>query len=231
MKQSLENLIKSHKFDYVNEDITEDNFPFQENDSKPKEYKIFHFNKLIESEKVIAEMKKEGYEPATLRDLLNWKDWNEKDFVVALGSVWQDRDGYRIVPYLRRYGSERVLDLSWLEYDWSGIYRFAAVRKLASDRGENKMTPLKTMKDFDKEFDKEFSGLMIVGNDECIASINHIKSFFHSQIQLLINEFKECLPTETYFTIGKNAKIYCDGFNSCREQTLKNLEDLLNGKS
>ena len=89
------------------------------------------------------------------------------------------------------------------------------------------------MKDFDKEFDAKFSyanfcwnGDTVVGEKFAKKQKREVKQFFHSQLQLLINEFKECLPTETYFTIGKNAKIYCDGFNSCREQMLKNLEKL-----
>jgi hypothetical protein len=73
--------------------------------------------------------------------LLNWKDWNEKDFVVALGSVWRGRDGNRCVPYLRRDGSGRRLILYWIEYDWYEIYRFAAVRKLASDLSTSDSQP------------------------------------------------------------------------------------------
>lgn len=46
----------------------------------------------------------------------------------TLGSVWQNPNGNRNVPYLDRNGSERHLNLNWIENDWNEICRFAAVR-------------------------------------------------------------------------------------------------------
>lgn len=44
------------------------------------------------------------------------------------GSVWQKLNGNRNVAYLNRNASKRNLNLNWIENDWNGIYRFAAVR-------------------------------------------------------------------------------------------------------
>lgn len=52
-----------------------------------------------------------------------------------IGSVWQNRNGNRNVPYLNRNGSKRNLNLNWTDNDWNEIYRFAAVRNsLHSER-------------------------------------------------------------------------------------------------
>lgn len=122
---SLSSLIKSHKFDWVNPDITEDNFP------TPKEirtdFKLCHFDRYIPSEDAIKEIEKDGYSPATIYELLSWEGWNDKDWVVALGSV-AGVDGGRRVAALYRRGSERGLDLRWFGSGWSAVCRFLAVR-------------------------------------------------------------------------------------------------------
>ena len=121
----LSKLIEKGKFGYVNSDITEANFPDLK--SKAKEYKLFHFDRTIFSEDIIKEMQKEGWEPADLRQLLSWKDGNEKDWVVALGQEWRDSRGDRGVPYLD-FDGERMLRLGWDGGGWHARCRFLAVR-------------------------------------------------------------------------------------------------------
>ena len=129
--KTLEQLIKQNKLDYVNPNITEANFPVrpQDNDSE-KEYKVFNFGS-ISSENAIAGMEKEGFRPATNRELLQWavKNWNGKDWIVALGQTWLDSDGTRNVSVLNFNGDERQLFLAWFAFDWSVGYWFLAVRK------------------------------------------------------------------------------------------------------
>ncbi len=43
-------------------------------------------------------------------------------------TVWQNSNGNRYVPYLNRNGSNRKLNLNWIDNDWNDICRFAAVR-------------------------------------------------------------------------------------------------------
>ena len=121
---TLSSLIKKWKFDYVDSDI-EKHFTLEE--VRSKEYKLFHFDRYISSEDAIKEMAKEGFLPANLAELLSWKEWNEEDCVIALGSVaWVYGD--RRVPYLGRDDSERRLSLSWFDRGWNGNYRFLAVK-------------------------------------------------------------------------------------------------------
>lgn len=127
---NLSSLIDMRKFDYVNSDITEKLFPF------PNEvwnnYKLFHFDKDISSEDAIKEMEKEGYRAANIYELLLYLDWNEKDWIVALGSVAGVYGG-RYVPCLGKSDSERHLGLSNWDDGWPAYYRFLAVRNLSSE--------------------------------------------------------------------------------------------------
>lgn len=118
----LTSLIAPLKFDYVNSNIVDGLFP------DPKEissdYKVFHFNKFISSEEVIKDMTVEGYRPAHAWELLGYakEEWNNKDWVVALGSVGKVH-GNRRVPYLDGDDSERRLSLGWFDCGWGSWRR------------------------------------------------------------------------------------------------------------
>lgn len=132
----LEELIKSKKFDYVNPDITSKLFPAPK--SVGTDFKLFHFNRYISSEDAIKEMEKEGYRAANVYELPSWDGWNDKDLVVALGSVGKV-DGSRRVPDLDRHASKRGLDLHWWDGDWGAGYRFlgTAVTSVPSTLGNS----------------------------------------------------------------------------------------------
>jgi hypothetical protein len=114
------------KLDYINSDITIENFP----EEKVREgFKIFHFGEYLTTEEVVSKLDKEGYQPANLAELLTYKEWNGKDFVVALGSVWQNRSGGPGVVCLWSVVGRRGLDLRWTGYRWYSGVLVAGVRK------------------------------------------------------------------------------------------------------
>lgn len=127
-RRTLADMIFAGKFDSVNSNITEEHFPSERIRGKVK---IFHFDRFISSENAVKEMEKEGYVPANIYELLQYaeKDWNGKDVVVALGSVWRDRIHDRDVAYLWGDSGGRDLSLYWFGIDWNAHSRFAAVRK------------------------------------------------------------------------------------------------------
>ena len=129
----VEAAVREGKYDWSNTDINDKNFKTSHTGQKEVEMKLFHFNRYVESEEAIREMKKEGYRPAELHELLafgaKYPDEQRKYPIVALGSVWRYWDGYRHVPYLWRDGSERNLNLNYFVLRWLGHYRFLAVRK------------------------------------------------------------------------------------------------------
>lgn len=124
--KKLQDLIAMGNFGYVNANITEAHFP---DVGVKTDFKVYDFKKTVSSDHVVAEMSREGYRPANLRELLNWMvaNWNGKDWVVALGQECRDSDGDRHVPYLY-FDGERELFLYWSDDDWIAHCRFLAVR-------------------------------------------------------------------------------------------------------
>ena len=128
--QSVEELVKACGFNWSNDNVVSKNLPQPANGQKlKKEIVIFHFDKNMSSEAVIAEMDRAGYKPATIWDLLGLakKEPNlQKEFpIVALSFVCQ-LNGY---PYLYVYSGARELGLDYFDDVWSDFYRFAGVRK------------------------------------------------------------------------------------------------------
>jgi hypothetical protein len=128
----VEAAIKAGKYDWTNDNITDKNFPTSRTGQHEVEMKLFHFNRDMTSEQVIEELKKQGYRPAELHELLvlgeKYPDLQRQFPIIALGSVWQDWDD-RFVPCLCRRGDERFLIPGYFNSRWDGRCRFAAVRK------------------------------------------------------------------------------------------------------
>lgn len=134
--RSLKDVITAGRYDFVNENITEENFPAHghEQDKKEASFKLFHFNCDIESEEAIAEMDKQGFRPASLRELVSFGEVNpdlQRQFpIVALFSVWvRPISGIRCVPGLWSNSDRRLLRLDYFGSRWNSSYRFLAVRK------------------------------------------------------------------------------------------------------
>jgi hypothetical protein len=131
--RSIVDSVKAGKYDWVNEAITDANFPNTEFDQVggEKEIGLFHFKRNISSEDVIASMKAEGFRPATMRELLGFGEHNpelQREFpIVALGQV-AVLGGRRRVGFLRRGGSGRYASLGYFGFGWDDICRFLAVR-------------------------------------------------------------------------------------------------------
>lgn len=125
--KSLYTLIKEAKLDYVNDNITVENFPPQEVST---DFELYYPNKVVSSKEVEEYAEEHNMRPANLYELLTYaKDgWNGEDYVVALGSSAEVR-GRRFVPYLSRSVARRGLDLHWYGYGWGDVFRFLLVRK------------------------------------------------------------------------------------------------------
>lgn len=121
--KTLKQLIQDLKFNYVNSNITKENFP-----TKPirgADFKLFNFGKLVSSKEVIEMIEREGYKVANIYELLTWaKEWNGKDLVVALGQKSRDGD----VPYLGHW-IDRNFNLNDFDGGWDVNYRFLGVRE------------------------------------------------------------------------------------------------------
>ncbi len=130
----LQRLIIAGKYDWVNPNFTQENFPIPENFVLGADPKVFHFNRSISSEDAIKEMDEVGYKPAMIWDLLNYGAKNpeeqQKFPIIGLGSVGEVHGG-RYVPYLNRCVSGRDLYLVWWDGGWDAYCRFLGVRKVS----------------------------------------------------------------------------------------------------
>ncbi|MDP2946269.1 MAG: hypothetical protein Q8N61_02345 [bacterium] len=129
----VEGAVKLGQYDWANGDITGKNFPTTRTGKAEVVVELIHFNRVISTKDAQRELDQRGYRPAELHELLafgeKYPELQRQFPIVAPGSVWQYRVGDRRVPYLRRHGSRRSLNLSWIGHDWHELCRFAAVRK------------------------------------------------------------------------------------------------------
>lgn len=124
---------------YIDENITGENFPLQDEDLEFGPVEIISIREYLKSlgrralstNEVLAYLAKLGYRPATLLELLLW--WlanlakHANCLIVALGSVWRGN-----APYVDGNDGYRYLYLRSIEYDWREYDEFAAVRKRAA---------------------------------------------------------------------------------------------------
>ncbi len=131
--KTLQEMIEEGKYDWVNDNITQENFPLQGKGKEDLQIELFHFGRAVTSKEAIEEMEKAGFRPATLPELLALGAKHpdlQKDFlIVALGSRWRSPSGDLGVSVLYWYGLRRGLSLPWFESDWLEDCRFAGVRK------------------------------------------------------------------------------------------------------
>ena len=126
-------MVKAGKYDYANSDVNDANFRTTRSGQAEVGIILVHFNRVISTEDALKELDRQGLRPAELPELLAFGDeFPKKQLkfpIVALGSVWQDRGGSRLVPCLDGGGLGRGLYLLWAGDGWVELCRFAAVRK------------------------------------------------------------------------------------------------------
>ncbi len=132
--QTLQEMIEKGKYDWVNSNIIQKNFPIRGEGKEEVRIKLFHFDCVISSRDAIAEMDRQGFRPATLPELLALgavkPELQKEFFIVAFGSRWQFPPGGILnVPVLSWNAQERRLRLDWFGGNWREHCRFAGVCK------------------------------------------------------------------------------------------------------
>lgn len=129
---SLAEMIKAGGYNWVNNNITAENFPIQREGKEVLEITLLPFNRPISSYKAKKKMGKAGYRPANLPELLTLgfqhPDFQRQFPIVALDSVWWLHPGGPCVPCLWGDAWERGLHFRQLKDIWHPGYRFAVVR-------------------------------------------------------------------------------------------------------
>lgn len=129
----LQEAIDAGNYQGVHSAITSQNFPPTRSGQAELEINLFRYKRRMTSEEVLSELDKEGFRPAELPEFLafgaKYPELQRQFSIVGLGSVWQDRKGYRNVPCLYEASEGRYLDLHWWDDGWYSYSRFAAIRK------------------------------------------------------------------------------------------------------
>ena len=132
-QMEVEEAIKRGNYDWINPYINSENFPPKGKGTVEVEVELVHFDRYITTNVAVNNLRKMGYRPAGLRELLALGEQSpdiHKEFpVVALGSIWQDANGDPNIPCIYRSGKARNLRLVGYGGGWYARWRFAAVRK------------------------------------------------------------------------------------------------------
>ena len=129
----VEDAIRAGNYQAVHADINGKNFPSTRKGQADVAIVLVRFDHRMKSEDVLKELERDGLRAAELPEFLafgaKYPDVQRKFSVAGLGSVWQDRKGYRNVPCLYEASEGRYLDLHWWDDGWYSYTRFAATRK------------------------------------------------------------------------------------------------------
>lgn len=90
---SLADMIRTGRYDWVNPNITEKNFPVKGKGIKEVVIELTRFNRLISSDDALSELEKRGLRPATIEEFLAfgaaYPEVQQGSQTVTLGSVWR----------------------------------------------------------------------------------------------------------------------------------------------
>lgn len=134
-------MINAGKYEYVNPDITKENFPLKNKPIQEKELILVSFDKPMSTEEILKELNYQGLEAADLQDLCAFgtcfSDYiiKNKSSIVALGSRLPLLEGETLIPILFFFGAWRYLHLHKAspEYKWerdlTSSHQFLAYKK------------------------------------------------------------------------------------------------------
>ena len=131
--RSVEDGVKAGRYDWSNSDINSSNFPSNRKGKTEEDIYLIHFDKVMSTDTVLAELDKMGLRSAGIQHALafgeKYLDVQREFPIIFLASVWQYPSGSRRCPVLIGSDVRRDLHLHWLDVVWGGGDRFAAVSK------------------------------------------------------------------------------------------------------
>jgi hypothetical protein len=128
-------MIAAGSYDWVNPDITAERFPVDGTGKKMFRTKLFHFDRYISSEEVVAAIKDENFTPGNhvhgFAFGAAFPEQQRKHPIACLGSSAQVLGG-RVVVYLDRVGDKRGLRLSNWNDGWNDGWRVLGVQDVSA---------------------------------------------------------------------------------------------------
>ncbi len=142
--KSFQELINKAKFDWVNSDVNEKNFPIKIKTNRKVIVKLFHFNRYVLSQNIIREIKKSGYRLAFIEELIafaiSYPNLQKSFPIVALGSEWKQNKNKVVVPEIYWHGPGHSLSICGRDGGWEGFWRFVAIKENNNSSKFNKLT-------------------------------------------------------------------------------------------
>ncbi len=158
-KLDLKKLIENEKFHYVNSDITTANFPLPKAVEIPTKdnCKLIYLSKTTTSEETLEMIKKEGYRPANIYELMLWFSKNKSSikpyqWIVAFGQTWKDADGHHRVPYvLAHTHGDFEFSLGYFESVWCDYHALLCFCDKSLESQTLRNTDSLTLRPFEQE--------------------------------------------------------------------------------
>lgn len=134
--RTLADMVAAGRISRVSRSITEKNFPVKPERFTTEGVDLVHYDHLMSTKDVLADLDRRGFRPATIEELLAYAEqsWHGEDWVFALGSSWigaVDARRHSFFPYLYEDDGVRGISLEWdlPVHRWGPSDRFLAVRK------------------------------------------------------------------------------------------------------
>jgi len=213
----IDALIAAGNFSNHNTNVCGQNFPASD---KLTFVKIYKYNVEISDQQALADMKKNGDQPAGLLELLLFKllysDVAGKiKLLLALNSNWHDKDG-RAYPCLTRpeKGKKAELELDWYDFTWDEGASFLAICQTPYDWHVDKDNEIGYM-----EMPIRLNGSNCLNNNFLINRLRRFTSvsqgveeiLFLNKIEPLVGKFKVVIlrnDSKFYKSIGNNNFFY-----------------------
>ncbi len=129
---SVDELVELNKFGWKDDCMTSKNFPSRKGKAKKEELIVVSMGRDASTKDILKMMKvlklKAAKPVAFLSLTLDHPNRQKENPLVALGQIWRDSSGSRLVPCAWGFGGKRRLSLSYFGDDWGSDYRFLAVR-------------------------------------------------------------------------------------------------------
>lgn len=122
-------------YDWIHSDVTDPHFPISGKGVLEQRFRLLCLGRDATDAEVTAEFSRQQCRDATNQELLSfgikYPNVQRKFPIVQRRSVWVDPHRDRYVSYLSGHAGSRDVDLSYLDFGWSGHVRFLAVPQVS----------------------------------------------------------------------------------------------------
>jgi hypothetical protein len=132
---SLSDMIYAGKYDWVDENITEEHFAVHAIGHTIHQVAIVHYGQDLRSKDVSDHAIMQGFRPSNLKVLLaigaQCPELQREFPIIGLGTVWAPYNQLGLVPFLIQHVTRRDVSLATYNFLWHKECRFALTKNLS----------------------------------------------------------------------------------------------------